>query len=187
MFATLEEAIKAVHEFKIKLASSLKKQKDISRNDEGHAFITTKNGLNVIVDDDDYNELCKYVWHITAQGYAATSSKKLNGSKLMHRFLMQYSGDGVVDHINNKKLVNRKENLRICTYRENSINRTPKKAGYLGVKETGNKWQASIKVNGKVIYLGCFNTLEEAAMTRDKATIKYFGEYGKLNYPLTST
>ena len=34
-----------------------------------------------------------------------------------------------------------------------------------------------IKINKKFIHLGNFKTIEEAAIVRQKAAIKYFGEY----------
>ena len=43
------------------------------------------------------------------------------------------------------------------------------------------KWRAEIKVNYKNIYLGRFNTLEEAILAREKGNIKYHGIYGRGN------
>lgn len=37
------------------------------------------------------------------------------------------------------------------------------------------------KDNGKKIWLGYFNTKEEAAKAYNKAAIKYFGEFSRLN------
>lgn len=103
-----------------------------------------------------------------------------NGS--LHRFIMCPDDNLVVDHINHNTLDNRKSNLRICGIKENSINKkkmSNNTSGYTGVyyKKDRNKWGARIVVNKKCIYLGYFNTKEEALEVRQKAEIKYFGEY----------
>ena len=65
----------------------------------------------------------------------------------------------VVDHINNNKLDNRVDNLRVITQRENTnrkhINSSSK---YIGVcfDATNKKWKAAIRINGKQTYLGLF-------------------------------
>ena len=44
--------------------------------------------------------------------------------------------------------------------------------GYRGVSKVKNKYQSSIGINRKTIYLGLFNTAIEAAKVRDKYIIK---------------
>lgn len=53
------------------------------------------------------------------------------------------------------------------------------KSGVVGVnfnKEKG-KWEATIKVDRKSIYLGRFDKKEDAVEARIKAQDKYFGEF----------
>lgn len=79
-----------------------------------------------------------------------------------------------IDHINGDKSDNRISNLREVTPSTNRQNmRAPardNKAGLLGVREAHGKFEASISVNGKVVYLGRFNTAElaHAAYVRAK-------------------
>ena len=90
----------------------------------------------------------------------------------------------VVDHINHDSLDNRKENLRICTIAQNNMNRPgPQKnckSGVRGViwEKRWKRWQATIRVNRKQIYLGIFKELEAAKSAYAQANKKYLGEYG---------
>jgi hypothetical protein len=65
----------------------------------------------------------------------------------------------VVDHINNNKLDNRVDNLRITTNRENTykiqFNYSSKYKGVCWHKKN-NKWISRISINGKNKTLGCF-------------------------------
>lgn len=65
-----------------------------------------------------------------------------------------------IDHINGVKDDNRISNLRDVTHQHNQWNQTKAK-GYTWRKQN-QKWQSQIKVDGKVISLGCFDTESEA-------------------------
>lgn len=144
----------------------------------------------ILVDQDIYEELSKIRWSL-GQKYV---SGCVNGKKTkIHRYIMNYNGDNYIDHINNNPLDNRKQNLRIVTPQQNAMNKNSLKnstSQYLGVSmektKTMVKWVARIKHNGKNVRLGAFNNEIQAAKARDIATIKYYGEYGKLNFPITS-
>ena len=73
-----------------------------------------------------------------------------------------------IDHINGIKTDNRISNLRLSTASQNAQNQTKAKAtnktNLLGVRKKPNKnvFEASIKVNGKNVYIGCFKTAQLA-------------------------
>lgn len=82
--------------------------------------------------------------------------------------------DEEVDHIDGIKTNNRISNLRQASRKQNMENRVQPlgASGYRGVcwLEANQKWRATIVHNKKNIYLGLFDTAEEAsAMYRDAA------------------
>ena len=79
-----------------------------------------------------------------------------------HRFIYYYFNRIIpeqVDHINCIRNDNRIENLRNVTHQQNAFN-TKAKGYYWNKRE--KKFQARIKINSKTIYLGLFDTKEEA-------------------------
>jgi len=108
----------------------------------------------------------------------------------IHRLVMGLtSQDGKqVDHIDGNGLNNTRQNLRICNNQSNSANRpgyTGSTSKYKGVsfRTSANRWQSTIKTNGKIKWLGTFKTQEEAAMAYDSASIELFGEFAYQNFP----
>lgn len=156
-----------------------------------------------LIDDEDFNIINKYKWHIKSGGYANTTFKNSDGKLTritMHKLIMgEVSNNLEIDHKNRNKLDNRRSNLRFCTRSENQKNKKPTgRSKYLGVSihKTKRKYItkkglkkeytytsiiAHIKANGKYLHLGTFNTELEAALAYNKAAVKYHGEFANLN------
>jgi hypothetical protein len=148
-------------------------------------------GKYAIVDDEDYEQLCKIKWcyHVgnnPLYGYAVTNiGKRPNRKQIrLHRFLLKPTASQMIDHKNGNTLDNRRSNIRICTRLQNSMNQKPRngsKSSYKGVsfvkKSKRNPWLARIKINGNTKILGVFNNIEAAAEAFQKAEIKYRGEF----------
>jgi hypothetical protein len=88
------------------------------------ATIKSKNGIDILVDDDKLEELNKFIWYVSPKGYAiSNATKKRNGyikaNILMHRYLTNCPKGMTVDHINGNKLDNRLENLEVVTNHDN--------------------------------------------------------------------
>ena len=145
-------------------------------------------GKVAIVDDDLFEYLNQFKWHIASGRYAATNMK-INGkskSIYLHRFIMNVSKDMQVDHIDNDKLNNLKTNLRICTHSQNMINRpvyNNSKSKFKGVifYEKLKKYIARIKFKNKEYYLGVYTNPIDAARAYNDAALKYHGEFAHIN------
>lgn len=187
VYNTKEEAIKIRTELEdkekndiyVKLMSTPK-----AFNKNGDCVLNIEN-YEYIIDESKFYDLIQYKWYILGDKIVA----KINGKvQILSRYIMNYSGQNIVDHINRNPFDNRESNLRVVTIKQNSQNRSSSKnstSKYIGVSfdsETG-KWKSTIMVNYKSINLGRFNNEIDAAKTRDIATKKYFGEFGNLNFP----
>lgn len=140
--------------------------------DTGHSFI---------IDIADTDILFQYNWRINDLGYVFYGH-----SGLLHRLLMQPSKKEVVDHINGDPSDCRRNNMRICTQKQNSYNTQIKrnnKTGYKGVSYSNsrNRYEACICVDRKTRHLGRYKTAIEAAKAYNEAASFYFGEFARLN------
>ena len=87
-----------------------------------------------------------------------------------------------LDHINGIKDDNRIENLRECTQQQNTFNRKSEKGSssqFKGVSwdKRDKKWMVRYRYNGKLYYLGLYETGIEAAEAYQKATEHLHKEY----------
>lgn len=154
-------------------------------------------GRFALVDDRDYARIAAHKWYCATNGYAARTEidysrpRKADGNLggrtvLMHREVLGFPVDAI-DHMNGNKLDNRRSNLRTCTAQQNQGNRKPNKGKkYRGVtvrRALPGRFIAEIGINGKQVYLGWFGTAESAAREYDKAALKHFGEFARLNFP----
>lgn len=155
------------------------------RNNDYSIQIKTSKGQKIIIDPDDFEKCAKYSWCISKTGYAVANIR--GKVTKMHRYILGIKDPNIViDHINRNPLDNRKENLRLCTPRENSRNTSVSKnnktkcLGISIVKKTG-KYRARIMVNGKEINLGRYDNIEDAKKVRKEAEMKYFKEFAPIN------
>lgn len=91
-----------------------------------------------------------------------------------HHFAWYMSGRDMdfieIDHDNTDKSDNRICNLRIISHQQNAFNTNAKGFSW---DKSRNKWSSQIHLNGKKIYLGRFNTKEEAREAYINAKKKY--------------
>lgn len=170
-FDTLEQAL--IY-FKSK---SININQEIKRNIDSIAIIELFNNKKekvgeVLIDDNLYTDLIKFSWHKNDSGYSVGS--KITSKKRMHRYIFEdilkqnIPENFVVDHINNNRLDNRLENLRIVSKKDNACNlkKQDGSSQYIGIiklnRKHSIKWSYQLSHNSKRI-TAVFET-EEAAM-----------------------
>ena len=127
----------------------------------------------------------KLVGVISKEGYLKTGigDIKFYNHRIIWKLIYGTDPVNIIDHINGNKLDNRIENLREATKSENNRNRNIldkyNKSGHRGVyfDKVRLKRVAQITVNNKTIFLGRFNSIEEAIEARGEANEKYFGDF----------
>lgn len=90
-----------------------------------------------------------------------------------------------VDHRDCVKSNDRWSNLRLATTSQNGANthkRSNNTSGHKGVTwaRRRNKWQAQIAVRGQYLYLGQFDSAEDAANAYATAASKHHGEFARI-------
>jgi hypothetical protein len=155
--------------------------------------IVTKGGHEILFSPEDSTRVLAESWRTKEWGHTRYARRRNSEGKdeLLHNFIMGKPAEGMFwDHENRNGLDCRRENLRAATYSQNNANRRfsiKNTSGYRGVRKTKEgKWRAEIKVDSKKINLGCYWDIIEAAKAYDTASLKYFGEFANLNFPLTT-
>jgi hypothetical protein len=150
-------------------------------------IILTK-GKVAIVDDEDYERLSEWKWHVVNGKYAARSvwdgKSKTKKMVLLHREVMSATDGFDVDHINLNTFDNRKANLRVVTHQDNCFNRPglSKHSKHKGVYKLPNgSWASKIKVGEKAHNLGTYKSEIDAAKAYNVAALKLVGECAWLN------
>jgi hypothetical protein len=153
----------------------------------------------VLLDDDDWPWVSKHKWQVAKSNSPAykgpdkfyvVRATTINGKAVnfsLHREIMNTPKDFHTDHINGNTLDNRKENLRVCTPRENSLNRKSKFScsGYRGVKyhpDKQRKYECILAKRNNTFH----RTAEEAAIKWDEHKKEVYGEnnqFIQLNFP----
>jgi len=145
-------------------------------------------GLFAVIDDEDFDKVNQYRWHLGNNGYIKTfvGGRKHAKCILLHRLIMDPADDLEVDHRDGDKLNNCRANLRISTRNQNARNLRRHKqfsSRFKGVSWNAKRsiWYARIHVDRKTIHLGEFPSETQAAQAYNSAALKYFGEYASLN------
>ena len=155
-------------------------------NDGISVEVVSTNGFHFFIDKEDEERVKQFKWCVCTdqkgnQTVISTSRKTL------HRMLLNDPIGYEVDHIDLDRLNNRKRNLRVCTHQQNQMNQPLQRNNTSGVSGVSfyparNKYRGRIKISGKDIHLGYYDTIDEAIMARTAAMRLLFGEYGRYDY-----
>lgn len=157
-------------------------------------FSNTYGTHTAIIDKDFHDEFKKYSWFVqpmvkqnNKKFYVRTNNKEFrSGYIFLHRLVIGAKSGEEVDHINGDTLDNRRENLRICTRKENARNReipSNNSSGLKGVSycKRTRRFRAYIRHNRIQRHLGYFSTAREAGAAYDRAALKLFKNFAKVN------
>ncbi len=162
-------------------------------NDIGIIRLTGRRGGFAIVDAEDFGRVNLKTWWMDTNGYVE-SKLRSNIRITLTRYILELppqphsqSDWSVVDHRNRITIDNRKQNLRRCNRSGNGANsvllRVNNTSGYKGVSfdRRRGRWKGQIRVDWRNLWLGYFDTKEQAAIAYNAAAIHHFGEFATLN------
>lgn len=154
-------------------------------------------GQIALIDDEDA-DLAELKWfavfnptYANGGNYIARRNKPAingkRGAETMHRVILSRMlgrpllRSEEVDHIHGNPLDNRRSELRLATHPQNMMNqkkRKHNKSGFKGVTaKPSGRWMATIGVNYKKIYLGMFDTKEDAYTAYCQKAHELYGEF----------
>lgn len=150
-------------------------------------------GYTALIDKIDEDIVCQFKWSALETGnlvYGFRQYKTASGkwtSLLLHRFILKASAGTIVDHVDRNGLNNTRANLRITDTRGNARNsskRCHNTSGYIGVSwnKQKNKWHARYFLDGSSRHVGFFHDPVEAALARDAAVRRMYGDFAVLNF-----
>jgi hypothetical protein len=112
-------------------------------------------------------------------------NKRLYGAhRIIWKMITGEDPPDQLDHINRNRIDNRFENLRLATHSQNVSNKSRYRNNTSGAKGVRiqnlsypHPYQARIRVNGNLIHIGSFSTIEDARDAYAAAAKHYFGEF----------
>lgn len=130
------------------------------------------------------NKVAGFDWTVSP-GTIYRSIRIFDWPFLAHRLAVLYMTGSWppidTDHRDRNGLNNRWENLRIADKRQNGANRGVSKRNKLGFKgvtvDNDGRYRATLGYKGKQIWLGRYDTPEQAHEAYMRAARKYFGEF----------
>lgn len=173
---------------------------DIDESTMGIVFTQKGREITSIFDKEDFHRIRNFKWQLTGLSkrnktrYVISRPWRSGPSDdwvmIFHQLIMSFPVTGVIDHINQNGLDNRKINLRVVTRFENARNKTYKRkssSGYSGVyfdkKCPISPWKAEIRHLNNIIHIGHFSEKEAAAKAYDEKAFELRGGFASLNFP----
>lgn len=158
------------------------------------SIVPLTRGLYSVIDSDMNESISAHNWNAVRSRSTFYTQRAVAGSNKtgeytsIHRTIMglkRYDKEQV-DHRDGNGLNNMRENLRICSAHENSMNRKPnynkkitKGVGF--VKRGRGRWRARIRLNGKLYHLGYFDAEKQAGEAYREASKLLHGAFGRSN------
>lgn len=151
-------------------------------------------GKLTIVDDEDFEYLNQFKWHVVSKKgiyyavrkqYLYTINHKEKYSTIyMARLIMNTPSNCLCDHKDGNGLNNQQSNLRNCTKAENQQNHGPQKNNTSGYKniywhEQDEMWRVRISAKGQSTQGGLHHNIEDALTERDILIKEMHGRFAR--------
>jgi hypothetical protein len=141
------------------------------------------NGRKALVDEELFADLDRSSWSVGNTGYARCTRE--GKQLLMHDLIFPAPPGMMVDHINQNKVDNRRQNLRHVTKSQNMQNKPKLRnntSGFKGVYylRSGTRtkrWFAKLITDGQIHQSEYVATPDEAAKLYEALATKYQGNY----------
>lgn len=130
-----------------------------------------------LIDKEDYGKIRQYKWFLSERGYVRTKFMRYGETRRyrLHSLILGEKEGLITDHINHDTLDNRKQNLRHATRAQNGWNSL--NAVRHSVTKYKGKFRSSLGYKSKILYLGHWDTREEAEDVIEKVKSALYGEY----------
>jgi hypothetical protein len=152
-------------------------------------------GFVARVDDSDFERVSQLDWcaYVNPKKRTVYAMSRVPAGKgkirtvYLHRWIMGEPFGKLVDHKDGDGLNCQQGNLRIANAIQNGRNRKlnmNNTSGFKGVYryKQEDKWKAMIRVNKKLVYMGLFKNIEDAARAYDQKARELFGEFASCNF-----
>lgn len=150
-------------------------------------------GYKCILDMEDYDRIKNLRWAAAKRKnndavYAMSTVPPSLGRKTvrMHRLILNCPESKEVDHIGgvHTTLDNRKQNLRIVSSGQNSMNQSLKSrvssTGHKNIYRRKHGFVVQIRLDGKLHSIGSFKNIGDAISKRDEKLLLLHGEYSRV-------
>lgn len=144
-------------------------------------------GVRFIVDADVVPKIAGVNFYLGSKSKAGNQYYVIDcNGRSLHDYIFPHRGGYEIDHINLDTFDNRRCNIRYCTHQQNQINQPLQKNNISGVSGVSfyparHKFRARIKVSGRDIHLGYYDTFDDAVRARNVGMQCMFGQYGRYN------